>query len=146
MVSDTYMKEYYQENKERIKSKTSEYRKNNKEIISIKKKEYREANKENIKDYATKFRKEHRIEYRVKSQNLRDWIISFKDVPCVDCGGEFPPECMDFDHVRGEKLFEISRPSTNRDKILEEMDKCEIVCANCHRTRTRKRKKGVNNV
>jgi hypothetical protein len=50
---------------------------------------------------------------------------------------------MDFDHVRGEKVTEIStmiRTSASIEKIQTELDKCEAVCACCHRVRAHKRK------
>lgn len=68
-----------------------------------------------------------------------DWL---KAIPCFDCGRCFPPECMDFDHVRGEKKFQIAHITRGWAKIEEELQKCDLVCANCHRTRTRNRKKG----
>lgn len=46
---------------------------------------------------------------------------------------------MDFDHVWGEKKFNLSSAATGRHKIRiieEEIAKCDIVCANCHRVRT----------
>jgi hypothetical protein len=49
---------------------------------------------------------------------------------------------MDFDHVRGEKLHEISTLMRNRspiEKLLTELDKCDLVCVNCHRIRTYER-------
>lgn len=66
---------------------------------------------------------------------------ALKDVPCMDCGGRFPPECMDFDHVRGEKKFTIGPYVLCADQewFLEEVLKCDIVCANCHRIRTKNR-------
>ncbi len=77
---------------------------------------------------------------RVYLEN-RARLDALKAVPCADCGGTFPPECMDFDHVRGEKSFGIA-VTINRawHKLLPEIEKCEVVCANCHRTRSRKRK------
>lgn len=76
-------------------------------------------------------------------QALTDWVEGLKSVtPCVDCNTTFPPECMDFDHVVGDKVagiaYMISR-SYPRDSIVAEMAKCELVCANCHRIRTRRR-------
>jgi len=61
-----------------------------------------------------------------------------------DCQGIFPKECMDFDHVKGNKLFEIG-PSflRNRKEVEIEIEKCDLICANCHRIRTRKRQNGI---
>lgn len=67
--------------------------------------------------------------------------------PCVDCG--FVPEVpsqMDFDHVRGEKKTSVSRSALWGPKtLLAEIEKCDLVCANCHRLRTAKRKAGTEN-
>lgn len=63
---------------------------------------------------------------------------------CQDCGYRDHPEALDFDHVRGEKLFNVGdmvrRHRSSWDKILTEIEKCEVVCANCHRVRTAKRR------
>ena len=74
-------------------------------------------------------------------QRWRDEISEIKKVPCLDCKGTFPPECMDFDHVVEGKSDNIARLITkgNWQNVLEEIKKCEIVCANCHRIRTKAR-------
>lgn len=70
----------------------------------------------------------------------RAYIATFKDVPCMDCGGVFPPECMDFDHVRGTKLRPLAMMcGHSKEKIQAEMAKCDVVCSNCHRIRTKSR-------
>lgn len=55
---------------------------------------------------------------------------------CVDCG-ESDPLVLDFDHVRGEKEKEVTtlRRYGSLERIQEEISKCEIRCANCHRKR-----------
>ena len=59
----------------------------------------------------------------------------------MDCGERFPSECMDFDHVRGSKLHRVSHMwSMSDEKFSTEIAKCELVCSNCHRTRTKQRK------
>lgn len=58
---------------------------------------------------------------------------------CSDCRRKFPPVAMDFDHVYGKKTKEIAILvgwGTPVDKIKKEIDKCELVCANCHRIRS----------
>jgi hypothetical protein len=62
-----------------------------------------------------------------------------RDRPCADCGGCFAPCAMDFDHrdprsKRAAVTRMIGRAGTPR--ILDEVAKCDIVCANCHRLRT----------
>jgi hypothetical protein len=67
-----------------------------------------------------------------------------KDKPCADCGIRYPPYVMDFDHVRGEKKQCIGRMlSQSLQAILEEIEKCDVVCSNCHRERTQSRKRTV---
>lgn len=67
---------------------------------------------------------------------FREWVNTLKAQPCTDCGGTFPPEAMDLDHVRGVKVAQITDMwSWDRDKVLVEIAKCELVCANCHRVR-----------
>jgi hypothetical protein len=73
-------------------------------------------------------------------------LAAAKERPCADCGGTFPPECMDLDHVpeRGPKLFRLAQMATRSlEAVLAEIAKCDPVCANCHRTRTRSRAKGT---
>ena len=58
--------------------------------------------------------------------------------PCVDCGVQLPPECMDLDHVRGEKLVNLSvstAKQVSRALIDAEIEKCDVRCPNCHRLR-----------
>lgn len=69
-------------------------------------------------------------------------LTALKNHPCMDCKNVFPPECMDFDHVRGKKLFNVSKMvGRSLTTFYAEIAKCELVCANCHRTRTRRRQK-----
>lgn len=58
--------------------------------------------------------------------------------PCVDCGIN-NPVVLHFDHVRGKKKAEVSvlaRGGYRLATIMEEVEKCEIRCANCHAIKT----------
>jgi hypothetical protein len=49
-------------------------------------------------------------------------------------------------NARGEKVANLSRLRNGRatwDKIVAEIAKCDVVCANCHRERTRRRSQGL---
>ncbi len=91
--------------------------------------------------------KEHyatnKVYYKNKAGNhgklMKQLIREQKDRPCLDCGVSYPYYVMDFDHVRGEKSFNLSevvKGAQSKKVILEEIDKCEVVCSNCHRIRT----------
>lgn len=61
---------------------------------------------------------------------------------CVDCG-ESDPIVLEFDHVRGEKRKDVSvmvQQCCSIQTIRNEIDKCEVRCANCHRRVTHKRR------
>lgn len=51
--------------------------------------------------------------------------------------GEHEPACMDFHHLDHKtKLFAVNSVTILRkptDRLIEELKKCECVCANCHR-------------
>jgi hypothetical protein len=78
-----------------------------------------------------------------KKRQLQDfirWYRTLKDgKPCTDCGGVFHHAAMQWDHLPGsEKLENLGnlRGKRSRRLVLEEIAKCELVCANCHAIRT----------
>lgn len=59
---------------------------------------------------------------------------------CVDCGFKDHPAALDFDHVRGVKLLNVSAAKSIAQADAE-IAKCEVRCANCHRIKTWERLK-----
>lgn len=60
---------------------------------------------------------------------------------CTDCGYNVSPHALEFDHL---PEFKKSRTVASLcwaawERIMEEVNKCEVVCANCHAIRTAKR-------
>ena len=76
-----------------------------------------------------------------------EFVRALKDKPCVDCGGIFPSCAMDFDHRDpSRKIANVSKLAHSaeaQDKILREIAKCDLVCANCHRVRTYNRQRAI---
>ena len=65
---------------------------------------------------------------------------------CRDCGLDdlSRPEVFDFDHLPGtEKLGGVGEflQAASDERLQKELAKCELVCANCHRTRTVERRR-----
>lgn len=84
--------------------------------------------------------KSYYIERAKKTQKrIRRFVhlIKVMNPFCVDCNIKYPFYVLDFDHRRGEKRFVLSKVyTTGINKVKEELRKCDIVCANCHRIRT----------
>lgn len=102
-------------------------------------KEWYQRNKTRTLERIAKNKREHIAKVRAEINKL-------KDVPCADCCQKFHPVAMDFDHVRGEKVESIGKfigGGYRIDLVLEEIKKCEVVCACCHRIRTHNRLSGA---
>lgn len=60
-----------------------------------------------------------------------------KDVPCYSCGVKYHWVVMDFHHrdpsKKDTRVAEMR--SAPMDRIIAEIAKCDILCANCHRMR-----------
>ncbi len=77
---------------------------------------------------------------RSKKERKASLVRKLKDKPCTDCRRVLDPVQLDFDHVRGEKLSNIARLLADSSSALTlELNKCDLVCAVCHRFRTRVR-------
>lgn len=113
--------------------------------INLKQNESRRANAEVYNAYERERKKQDPQRERVKRKRYakarRAFLDSLKAYPCVDCQIQYPPYVMDFDHVNGEKKFNIAAKASGGDMqaILDEVAKCDLVCANCHRERTHNR-------
>lgn len=97
-------------------------------------KQYTKAHYEKNKKYYLNKAKKNTARYAKE-------ITKLKAQPCTDCKQSYPYYVMDFDHVTGEKFANVSslQAAGQLKKAKEEIGKCELVCANCHRIRTYKR-------
>lgn len=91
----------------------------------------------------------NKSKYLTRNQEYRKYINDFvrnikEKTPCADCGLNYPYYVMDFDHLEKQSKSNIVSflAKTGRIGALkQELTKCEVVCANCHRARTHKRLK-----
>lgn len=94
-------------------------------------KEWRAKNKTRERELVNARRRKH-------CAALKIYLREVKNKPCADCGQSYPYYVMDFDH-RKDKKFLISqavRHGVSFNVLKEEIAKCDLVCANCHRIRT----------
>jgi len=73
-----------------------------------------------------------------RRQDWREWLGKLK-LKCIGCG-EDHPACLDFHHKdKKEKDFTISSipaksfSEKNKQLVLLEIQKCDVLCSNCHR-------------
>ena len=74
---------------------------------------------------------------RLEMQDLNDKLKMI--FGCLECGWREWPRGLDWDHVDGDKISDISKLIANGRpwaEITREIGKCDCVCANCHRIRT----------
>ena len=94
---------------------------------------------ESYKRYYAKNKEKYYENSKKQSEKIRRQIDEIKSVPCLDCGNTFLPCVMDFDHRdRTAKVDDISTliRRGNWSILMAEIEKCDIICSNCHRVRT----------
>lgn len=103
----------------------------------------RECARAYIRQHYQANRAYYREKNKRKLQRIFTLVRSAKDKPCADCGQSYPYYVMDFDHREGEiKTTEVTRLISTHSirRVQEEIAKCDVVCSNCHRVRTFKRR------
>jgi hypothetical protein len=83
----------------------------------------------------------NKARHKRNKEKLAVWLAAYKvEQGCADCGYSQHPAALDFDHLPGtEKKFDISQFRSHVSSLpalMREIEKCEVVCANCHRIRT----------
>jgi hypothetical protein len=79
-------------------------------------------------------------------QKRSEWLNTLKSGPCRDCKIDYPPYVKDWHHLDPTtKSFGLGRGRfrNSREKILEEIAKCILLCANCHRIREYGKKNSI---
>jgi hypothetical protein len=84
-----------------------------------------------------------KVNVRIRERN-KAYVDDIKSTTaCTDCNRIYPPYIMQFDHVAGEKrgaVANLVREGVSLETLQAEIDKCELVCGNCHTERTHSRK------
>lgn len=82
---------------------------------------------------------------RTRSEQA-DLLRAFRQGPCFDCGRSFDWFVMEFDHRDPHrKLMNVPQMAgrVSLRRLLEELEKCDIVCSNCRCVRTYARREAT---
>ena len=82
-------------------------------------------------------KEQHQALVAKNNAQKREWWPQFKStLACVRCG-ESHPACLDFHHrdpaEKEMAVHQAVRRRLGRERILAEVAKCDVLCANCHR-------------
>ncbi len=93
-------------------------------------------------EYHKKYNKDYQSRKRVQNKTRRDAhkakALEYLGGKCLDCGNN-DHRVLVFDHLN-DKVDNVSRLLGKKwDTVQKELDKCELVCANCHKIRTDER-------
>lgn len=85
-----------------------------------------------------------KIETRKALRKKREeYLVSVLSGGCIDCGNR-DIRVLEFDHLR-DKVMNVTQMLVDGysiESMAKEIEKCEIVCANCHKIRTQQRAGG----
>ena len=128
-----YNKSYYEQNKEKILAsrKTPEFRE--------RLKQWRKERTEQDPSFRDRRREEAKRSDRKRRRRNRELLNKIKlHYGCMNPGccwtGDLHPACLDYHHINGEdKKFGAAQCHRPTALLINEINKCTVVCANCHR-------------
>lgn len=90
------------------------------------------------KTLARKQSPKYKATEKARYQARRDFLSRTKlTLGCIDCGYKAHPAALEFDHVEGEKRFNVGGMGARSwESVFAELAKCVVRCANCHRIKT----------
>jgi hypothetical protein len=103
--------------------------------------EWKRANQDKVREYRrnwyAKHQKDAKDAVRRRKREIRKWFDSYKSqLRCARCF-ETHPACLEFHHRDPQKKeIVVSKALVwgwSIERILKEIAKCEVLCANCHR-------------
>jgi hypothetical protein len=75
-----------------------------------------------------------------KLEKKRAFVNQYKlERGCKQCGYNEHPVALELNHIDPQtKEFSIAKalPSVSMERLLKELEKCEVLCANCHQIHT----------
>lgn len=83
-------------------------------------------------------REAENVRMRDRARETKAALVAKLGGKCMDCGIVGPPEIYDFDHRDpNAKAFSLGSAPGAPERMAAEAEKCDLVCANCHRIRTK---------
>ena len=98
----------------------------------------REYQKKWYKNNAAAHKQKISINRKKSKQENRDYIYNFLSNSCCNTCGEKDILVLEFDHLHNKKhnISEMISSGISVENLKKEIEKCQVLCANCHRRKT----------
>lgn len=97
-------------------------------------KNYAKKSRENHIDWYKNYDKQRQQKRKIEARKIKKELTLHG---CAICGYNKCPAALDFHHVNPEdKKYTLNNAYLSRltnDKLIEELNKCILLCSNCHR-------------
>lgn len=91
-----------------------------------------EYHKQKSRDHYKKYKKQYDARNKLQRDVTRKMLNKIKSAGCTRCS-EKDVRCIDFHHIKGKDKKLSSMWGWNQERVLHEVAKCILLCANCHR-------------
>ena len=143
-MAKTYQQRYYAAHREEKRRKSREWYAATLDARLAYRRRYYAEHRDEIRSKARVKRKQMNEKQNARHLKQKLRAIAVLGGKCYDCDRSFPewPDVFDFDHRdSSQKRTELSNMLCGSwKKLSAELEKCDLVCANCHRIRTAKRR------
>ena len=82
----------------------------------------------------------YQVKIDKKRKQLKKMCVEYHGNKCSSCGGVFPIAVYDFHHTDNDRnnrkdktIGHMTHDCRKWETITEELDRCVMLCANCHR-------------
>ena len=97
--------------------------------------EKREQNRKYFKKWYNENKEKQIQKINKRQEEIKRWMTEYKSqLSCEYCGFD-NPLALEFHHVKDKKRKNVSYLAAfgaSKETILEEIDKCIVLCSNCH--------------
>lgn len=91
-----------------------------------------EYHKQKSKEHYQKYKQKYNERSAQQRERTRHLIEEAKLCGCIVCG-EQEKACLDFHHLSDKDAVISQMLGWNDKRVKEEISKCVVLCANCHR-------------
>lgn len=97
----------------------------------------RDCTKKNGHSYYQRNKRKFKDAFKRRKWEIRDFLLEYKkSLECQQCGDN-RHYVLDFHHINPEQkelcISQIAPKGWSRERIHKELEKCKVLCSNCHR-------------